>query len=79
MPSIAILDASNDRAVGVIEARGIQEFRVSPGSGSPELLARAEELGLSTVEAFSIVAAGDTMAWNSPGSDRVGGVRLGRP
>ena len=51
-------------AVGIhlldaIVARGARELWVNPGSGSPELLARADELGLVAVEACSIVAASD--------------------
>ena len=42
-----------------ILARGAKELWVNPGSGSPELLARAEELGLAAVEACSIVAASE--------------------
>lgn len=51
-------------AVGIqlldaIAAQRARELWVNPGSGSPELLARAEELGLETVEACSIVAAAE--------------------
>jgi uncharacterized protein len=67
--SVAELPDAVDRAslyvppavgVGLLQAirdRGAKELWVNPGSGSPELLARAEELGLRTVEACSIVAA----------------------
>ena len=48
---IGLLDA--------IHGRGAKELWVNPGSGSPELLARAEQLGLQTVEACSIIAAAD--------------------
>jgi hypothetical protein len=48
---IGLLDA--------IAARGAKELWVNPGSGSPELLARAVQLGLPTVEACSIIAAAD--------------------
>ena len=49
-------------AVGIelldaIRAAGAKELWVNPGSGSPELLARAKALGLATVEACSIIAA----------------------
>jgi uncharacterized protein len=47
------------RLLDAIFARGAKELWVNPGSGSPELLARAEELGLVAVEACSIVAASD--------------------
>jgi predicted CoA-binding protein len=51
-------------AVGVglleaISAQRVKELWVNPGSGSPELLARAQALGLNTVEACSIIAAGE--------------------
>jgi uncharacterized protein len=51
-------------AVGIglleaISAQRVKELWVNPGSGSPELLARAQALGLSTVEACSILAAGE--------------------
>jgi hypothetical protein len=42
-----------------IAAHGVKELWVNPGSGSPELLARAEKLGLATVEACSLVAAAE--------------------
>lgn len=69
--SIADVPAKVDRAslylppaVGIqlldaIAATGARELWVNPGSGSPELLARAEKLGLVTVEACSIMAAGE--------------------
>ena len=69
--SIADIPAAVDRAslyvppaVGIelldaIRARGAKELWVNPGSGSPALLARAEQLGLVVVEACSIVAASD--------------------
>jgi hypothetical protein len=69
--SVADLPGPVDRAslyvppaVGIgllpaIAARGAKELWVNPGAGSPELLARAEELGLDVVEACSILAAAD--------------------
>jgi predicted CoA-binding protein len=39
-----------------IRALGARELWVNPGAGSPELVARAEQLGLTVVEACSIVA-----------------------
>jgi predicted CoA-binding protein len=70
-PTIADLPGPVDRAslyvppsVGIdllpaIAARGAKELWVNPGSGSPELLAHAAELGLVAVEACSIVAASE--------------------
>ncbi len=46
---IGLLDA--------ISASRAKELWVNPGSGSPELLAHARALGLTTIEACSIVAA----------------------
>jgi predicted CoA-binding protein len=46
---LALLDA--------IHAAGAKELWINPGSGSPELLAAAKQLGLATVEACSIIAA----------------------
>ena len=46
--------------LGAISAHRVKELWVNPGSGSPELLERAEQLGLHTVEACSIVAAART-------------------
>ncbi len=40
-----------------IAARGAKELWDNPGAGSPQLLARAEELGLKAIEACSIIAA----------------------
>jgi predicted CoA-binding protein len=69
--SVAELPGPVDRAslyvpaavgIGLLEAiaaRGAKELWVNPGSGSPELLARAEQLGLEAVEACSIIAAAD--------------------
>ena len=70
-PGIAEVPTPVDRAslyvppaVGIglldaIRARGAKELWVNPGSGSPALIARAEELGLVAVEACSIIAASE--------------------
>ncbi len=69
--TVADLPAPVDRAslyvpptVGIqlldaILARGAKELWVNPGSGSPELLAMAEKIGLLAVEGCSIVAASE--------------------
>lgn len=68
-PSVADLPHPVDRAslyvppaVGIalldaIAARGAAELWVNPGADSPQLIARAEQLGLVTVQACSIIAA----------------------
>jgi len=43
--------------LSAIAARGAKELWVNPGAGSPELAARAEQLGLKAIEACSIIAA----------------------
>jgi len=40
-----------------IAAVGAQELWVNPGSGSDELIAKAESLGLNVIEACSLIAA----------------------
>jgi uncharacterized protein len=52
-PSVGI------QLLDAISAHRVKELWVNPGSGSPELLAKAEQLGLQTVEACSIVAAAE--------------------
>ena len=42
-----------------IAAKGVKELWVNPGAGSEALLARAAQLGLTTVEACSIVDIGE--------------------
>ncbi len=46
--------------IGEIARKGIREVWLNPGSESPALLAEAEALGLSPIEACSIVGIGET-------------------
>jgi predicted CoA-binding protein len=55
--SLYVPPAVGIQLLDAISAQRAKELWVNPGSGSPELLARAEALGLATVEACSIVAA----------------------
>ena len=55
--SLYVPPAVGIRLLDAISAHQVKELWVNPGSGSPELLARAAALGLRTVEACSIVAA----------------------
>ncbi len=57
--SLYVPPAVGIQLLDAIRARGAKELWVNPGSGSPELLARAEELGLTAVEACSIIAASE--------------------
>jgi predicted CoA-binding protein len=57
--SLYVSPAVGIRLLDAIAAHQVKELWVNPGSGSPELLARAEALGLRTVEACSIVAASE--------------------
>ncbi len=57
--SLYVPPAVGIQLLDAISAQRAKELWVNPGSGSPELLARAEKLGLTTVEACSIVAAAE--------------------
>ena len=46
------------RLLPEIAARGCDELWLNPGSESPEVLARAEQLGLNVIQACSITGAG---------------------
>jgi uncharacterized protein len=46
--------------VDELAAKGVGELWLNPGSESPELIARARRLGLTVIEACSIVGIGDT-------------------
>jgi predicted CoA-binding protein len=45
-----------------VARRDVGEVWLNPGSESPELIARAEELGLNTIQACSILAIGQSPA-----------------
>lgn len=53
-PSIGI------RVIDEVAEKGIKTVWLNPGAGSPELVKRAEDLGLQAIEACSIVAHGDS-------------------
>lgn len=57
--SLYVPPAVGIQLLDAISAQRARELWVNPGSGSPELLARAQTLGLPTVEACSIVAAAE--------------------
>jgi uncharacterized protein len=57
--SLYVPPAVGIQLLDAIRARGAKELWINPGSGSAELLTRAEQLGLVAVEACSIVAASD--------------------
>jgi uncharacterized protein len=45
--------------IGEIARKGIREVWLNPGAESPELVARAQALGLDPIEACSIVGIGE--------------------
>lgn len=45
--------------IGQVAEKGIREVWLNPGSESPELVARARDLGLEPIEACSILAIGE--------------------
>lgn len=56
--SVYLPPATGIRLLDEIKARGAAEVWLNPGSESPELLARAEALGLNVIQACSIVDVG---------------------
>jgi predicted CoA-binding protein len=54
--SLYVPPAIGIQLLEAIRAHGSPELWINPGAGSPELVARAEQLGLTIIEACSIVA-----------------------
>ena len=48
------------RVVDELAKRGIAEVWLNPGADDPEVVARARELGLKTIQACSIIAIGES-------------------
>jgi predicted CoA-binding protein len=48
------------KVMGEIARKGIKEIWLNPGADAPEVLAKARELGLTTIQACSIVGIGDS-------------------
>ena len=48
------------KVVDELAKRGIAEVWLNPGADEPEVVARARELGLKTIQACSIIAIGET-------------------
>lgn len=57
--SLYVPPAVGETLIDGIAAKGVKELWISPGAGSDALRARAEQLGLSTIEACSIVDIGE--------------------
>jgi len=56
--TLYIRPSAGIRVLDDLKAKGIRRVYVNPGADSPELLAKAESLGLETIVACSIMAAG---------------------
>ncbi|MSR56312.1 MAG: CoA-binding protein [Planctomycetaceae bacterium] len=56
--SVYLPPATGIELLDEIKARGAAEVWLNPGSESPQLLARAEALGLNVIQACSIVDVG---------------------
>ena len=56
--SVYLPPAIGLQALDQITARGCEELWLNPGSDSPEVVAKAEALGLNVVQACSIVDVG---------------------
>ena len=48
------------RVMDELAKRGIAEVWLNPGADEPEVVARARELGLKTIQACSIIAIGES-------------------
>ena len=48
------------KVVDEVARRGIAEVWLNPGADDPEVVARARELGLKTIQACSIIAIGES-------------------
>jgi uncharacterized protein len=48
------------KVMGDIARKGIKEIWLNPGADAPEVLAKARELGLTTIQACSIVGIGES-------------------
>jgi uncharacterized protein len=48
------------KVVDELAKRGIAEVWLNPGADEPEVVARARELGLKTIQACSIIAIGES-------------------
>jgi predicted CoA-binding protein len=58
--SVYLPPAIGLKAIDEIAAKGCEELFLNPGSDAPEVVARAQELGLDPIVACSIVALGET-------------------
>jgi hypothetical protein len=60
MATIYVPPQTGLRVIEEIARKGIREVWLNPGAESPALLAAAQKLGLSPIEACSIVGIGET-------------------
>lgn len=56
--SVYLPPAVGLKALDEVAAKGCDELWLNPGSDSPEVIARAKQLGLNPIQACSIVALG---------------------
>ena len=60
MATMYLAPAIGMRVIEEVAQKGIKEVWLNPGADSPELAARARELGLRTVVACSILGVGES-------------------
>ena len=60
MATLYVAPAVGMRVIEEVAQKGIKEVWLNPGADSPELAARARELGLLTVVACSILGVGES-------------------
>jgi predicted CoA-binding protein len=62
MASFYVAPAVGMQVIEEVARKGIREVWLNPGAGSPELVARARELGIEPVAACSILGIGESPA-----------------
>jgi len=60
MATVYVQPDAGVKVMEEIARKGIREVWLNPGADAPEVVARAEELGLKTIQACSIIGIGDT-------------------
>jgi predicted CoA-binding protein len=62
MATVYVQPAIGVRIMDEIARKGIPEVWLNPGADAPEVVARARELGLNTIQACSIIGIGEVPA-----------------
>ena len=60
MATVYVQPAAGVRVMDEIAKKGIAEVWLNPGADAPEVVERAQKLGLRTIQACSIIGIGDS-------------------